>query len=149
MLQECLKFLKEIHYGGSQDFSTKPFYPSNAFSNIYLETASTFLKVLWKNSSSFTSKFILLCEVLSVMLCICLMDSMFNVLVNARFLDLMWVLLLLLNYLKKWRSCMVQFRNQAQSCKMVELQMCLQQKDMQKTLRPKLIRTFNKCFLVN
>lgn len=58
MLQECLKFLKGIHYGGSQDFSTKPFYPSNALSNVYLDTASTFLKVLWKNSSTFTTKFV-------------------------------------------------------------------------------------------
>ncbi|KAL0547689.1 hypothetical protein IC582_012113 [Cucumis melo] len=47
--EECLKFLKGIHYGGSQDFSTKTFYPSNAFSNIYLDTASTFLKVLRSN----------------------------------------------------------------------------------------------------
>ncbi|XP_022944795.1 CCR4-NOT transcription complex subunit 1-like isoform X1 [Cucurbita moschata] len=53
--EECLKFLKEIHYGGSQDFSTKPFYPSNAFSNIYLETASTFLKVLRSNVGTITS----------------------------------------------------------------------------------------------
>ncbi|XP_038898360.1 CCR4-NOT transcription complex subunit 1 [Benincasa hispida] len=47
--EECLKFLKGIHHGGSQDFSTKPFYPANAFSNIYLDTASTFLKVLRSN----------------------------------------------------------------------------------------------------
>lgn len=52
-LQECLKFLKGIHYGGSQDFSSKSFYPSNAFSNIYLDTASTFLKVIWKKIQFF------------------------------------------------------------------------------------------------
>lgn len=73
-LQECLKFLKGIHYGGSQDFSTKTFYPSNAFSNIYLDTASTFLKVLWHNSSTFTTKFLLLCRGLNVMLYICQME---------------------------------------------------------------------------
>lgn len=53
--EECLKFLKGIHYGGSQDFSTKPFYPSNALSNVYLDTASTFLKVLRSNVGTTTS----------------------------------------------------------------------------------------------
>ncbi|CAK9319222.1 unnamed protein product [Citrullus colocynthis] len=53
--EECLKFLKGIHYGGSQDFSTKPFYPSNVLSNVYLDTASTFLKVLRSNVGTTTS----------------------------------------------------------------------------------------------
>ena len=44
--QECLKFLKEIQFGGSQDFSTKAFHDSGAVSNLYLETSSTFMKVL-------------------------------------------------------------------------------------------------------
>ncbi|XP_022979316.1 CCR4-NOT transcription complex subunit 1-like [Cucurbita maxima] len=53
--EECLKFLKGIHYGGSQDFTSKPFYPSNVISNIYLDTASTFLKVLRSNVGSTAS----------------------------------------------------------------------------------------------
>lgn len=44
--QECLNFLKEIHFGGSQDFSTKPFHHSGAILNLYMETSSAFLKVL-------------------------------------------------------------------------------------------------------
>lgn len=44
--QECLKFLKEIQSGGSQDFSTKAFHDPGAVSNLYLETSSTFMKVL-------------------------------------------------------------------------------------------------------
>ncbi|KAL5571856.1 hypothetical protein UlMin_021453 [Ulmus minor] len=44
--EECLKFLKEIHLGGSQDFSTKPFQHSGAFSNHYVDATPTFLKVL-------------------------------------------------------------------------------------------------------
>ncbi|KAB1225230.1 CCR4-NOT transcription complex subunit 1 [Morella rubra] len=44
--EECLNFLKEIHFGGSQDFSTKPFHHSGAILNLYMETSSAFLKVL-------------------------------------------------------------------------------------------------------
>lgn len=76
-------------------------------------------------------------------------NSMVDVVVNIRFLDLMWVLLHLLNYLRKWRSCKMQFWSRTQSCKMGRLQMCLQQKDIQMTLRRKLIPTSNKCSLVS
>jgi hypothetical protein len=44
--QECLSFLKDIQFGGSQDFSTKTFHHSGAVLNLYVETSSTFLKVL-------------------------------------------------------------------------------------------------------
>ncbi|XP_048431931.1 CCR4-NOT transcription complex subunit 1 isoform X3 [Pyrus x bretschneideri] len=44
--EECIKFLKEIQFGGSQDFSTRPFQHSGAVSNIYVDTATIFLKVL-------------------------------------------------------------------------------------------------------
>ncbi|XP_059434806.1 uncharacterized protein LOC132167794 isoform X1 [Corylus avellana] len=44
--EECLSFLKEIQFGGSQDFSTKTFHHSGAVLNLYVETSSTFLKVL-------------------------------------------------------------------------------------------------------
>ncbi|XVF22765.1 hypothetical protein REPUB_Repub12eG0199200 [Reevesia pubescens] len=48
--EECLKFLKEIHFGGSQEFSAKPFHHSTAVLNIYLEASSTFFKVLQANT---------------------------------------------------------------------------------------------------
>ncbi|XP_021677934.2 uncharacterized protein LOC110663040 isoform X2 [Hevea brasiliensis] len=44
--EECLKFLKEVQLGGSQDFSAKPFHHTSSITNIYMETSSTFLKVL-------------------------------------------------------------------------------------------------------
>ncbi|KAL4599949.1 hypothetical protein ACB092_11G164000 [Castanea dentata] len=53
--EECLKFLKEIQFGGSQDFSTKAFHDSGAVSNLYLETSSTFMKVLKAHAGLITS----------------------------------------------------------------------------------------------
>ncbi|XP_050111090.1 uncharacterized protein LOC126589747 isoform X1 [Malus sylvestris] len=44
--EECIKFLKEIQFSGSQDFSTRPFQHSGAVSNIFVDTATIFLKVL-------------------------------------------------------------------------------------------------------
>ncbi|OMP00668.1 hypothetical protein COLO4_12469 [Corchorus olitorius] len=44
--EECLKFLKEIQFGGSQEFSAQPFHHATAVLNIYLEASSTVLKVL-------------------------------------------------------------------------------------------------------
>ncbi|KAM1140419.1 hypothetical protein ACFX19_041194 [Malus domestica] len=44
--EECVKFLKEIQFGGSQDFNTRPFQHSGAVSNIYVDTATIFTKVL-------------------------------------------------------------------------------------------------------
>ncbi|XP_043805903.1 CCR4-NOT transcription complex subunit 1 isoform X2 [Manihot esculenta] len=49
--EECLKFLKEVQPGGSQDFSTKPFRHSSSITDIYMETSSTFLKVLKTHTS--------------------------------------------------------------------------------------------------
>ncbi|XP_040995071.1 CCR4-NOT transcription complex subunit 1-like isoform X1 [Juglans microcarpa x Juglans regia] len=43
--EECLNFLKEI-FGGSHDFSAKTFHHSGAVLNLYVETSSTFVKVL-------------------------------------------------------------------------------------------------------
>ena len=45
-LQECLKFLKDIHFGGSQNLSGNSFHQSGSVLNLYVETAATFLKVL-------------------------------------------------------------------------------------------------------
>ncbi|KAL6965062.1 hypothetical protein U1Q18_036119 [Sarracenia purpurea var. burkii] len=44
--EECLKFLKEIQYGVSQDVSAEHFNPSGPLPNPYSETSPTFLKVL-------------------------------------------------------------------------------------------------------
>ncbi|KAL0012818.1 hypothetical protein SO802_007926 [Lithocarpus litseifolius] len=52
---ECLKFLMEIQFGGSQDFSTNLFHDSGAVSNRYLETSSTFMKVLKAHTGLITS----------------------------------------------------------------------------------------------
>ncbi|GAV69286.1 Not1 domain-containing protein/DUF3819 domain-containing protein [Cephalotus follicularis] len=53
--QECLKFVKEIQFGGSQDFSAKPFHHSGAVLNLYMETSSTFLKILKDHSGLIAS----------------------------------------------------------------------------------------------
>uniref|UniRef100_A0A2N9FJB6 CCR4-NOT transcription complex subunit 1-like n=1 Tax=Fagus sylvatica TaxID=28930 RepID=A0A2N9FJB6_FAGSY len=53
--EECLKFLKEIQFGGSQDFSTKTFHHSGAVLNLYAETSSTFMKVLKAHTGLITS----------------------------------------------------------------------------------------------
>lgn len=45
-LQECLKFLKEVHTGGSQNLSGKSFHQSGGGLNLNTETTATFLKVL-------------------------------------------------------------------------------------------------------
>ncbi|GFS35543.1 transcription regulator [Actinidia rufa] len=44
--EECLKFLKEIQFGASQDVSADHFNSSGALPNLYSETSPTFLKVL-------------------------------------------------------------------------------------------------------
>ncbi|XP_061969230.1 uncharacterized protein LOC133692363 [Populus nigra] len=49
--EECLKFLKEIQPGGSQDFSAKPIHPQSTIVNLYSETGSSFLKVLKAHTS--------------------------------------------------------------------------------------------------
>lgn len=44
--QECLKFLKEIKFGRSHDFSAKRFHHSGAPLNLYMEKILSILKVL-------------------------------------------------------------------------------------------------------
>ncbi|VVA30197.1 PREDICTED: CCR4-NOT mRNAion complex [Prunus dulcis] len=53
--EECVKFLKDIQFGGSQDFSTRPFQHSGAVSNLYVDTATTFSKVLKAHVGLITS----------------------------------------------------------------------------------------------
>ncbi|KAL4353352.1 hypothetical protein GQ457_06G032980 [Hibiscus cannabinus] len=54
-LEDCLKFLKEIQFGGSQEFSAKPFRHATAVSNLYLEASSTIIKVLKANTGVIAS----------------------------------------------------------------------------------------------
>lgn len=51
--QECLKFLKEIQFGGSHDFSARPFQHSGAISNLYADATTTFLKVIFLKLAHF------------------------------------------------------------------------------------------------
>ncbi|KAL9303652.1 hypothetical protein ACSQ67_020915 [Phaseolus vulgaris] len=44
--EECLKFLKDAHFGGSQNLSGQSFHPSSAVLSLYAETTATVLKVL-------------------------------------------------------------------------------------------------------
>ncbi|XP_004306964.1 PREDICTED: CCR4-NOT transcription complex subunit 1-like [Fragaria vesca subsp. vesca] len=53
--EECLKFLKEIQAGGTQDFSTRPFQHSGAVSTLYGDTTATFSKVLKAHVGQITS----------------------------------------------------------------------------------------------
>ncbi|XP_015889443.2 uncharacterized protein LOC107424219 isoform X1 [Ziziphus jujuba] len=53
--EECLKFLKEVQFGGSHDFSTQPFQRSDAVSNLYAGTTATISKVLKAHVSLITS----------------------------------------------------------------------------------------------
>lgn len=43
--QECLKFVKEVQFGRSQDFSAQPFHHSDALLNLYMEKIPVILKV--------------------------------------------------------------------------------------------------------
>ncbi|KAJ4727200.1 putative Ccr4-not transcription complex [Melia azedarach] len=53
--EECLKFVKEIQFGRSQEFSAKPFNHSGALLNLYMEKISTILKVLKAHANLITS----------------------------------------------------------------------------------------------
>ncbi|XP_027908150.1 CCR4-NOT transcription complex subunit 1 isoform X1 [Vigna unguiculata] len=44
--EECLKFIKDAHFGGSQNLSGKSFHPSSGVLSLYAEATATVLKVL-------------------------------------------------------------------------------------------------------
>ncbi|XP_039063628.1 CCR4-NOT transcription complex subunit 1-like isoform X2 [Hibiscus syriacus] len=58
-LEECLRFLKEIQFGGSQEFSAEPFRHATAVSNLYLEACSTIIKILKANTGVIGSTLLL------------------------------------------------------------------------------------------
>ncbi|XP_044493750.1 CCR4-NOT transcription complex subunit 1-like [Mangifera indica] len=53
--EECVKFVKEIQFGRSQDFSAKPFLHSGALLNLYMEKITTIMKVLKLHTGLITS----------------------------------------------------------------------------------------------
>ncbi|MCI08089.1 CCR4-NOT transcription complex subunit 1-like, partial [Trifolium medium] len=52
---ECLKFLKEVQAGGSQNLSGQSFHQSGGVLNLFTETTATFLKVLKSHTDLVTS----------------------------------------------------------------------------------------------
>ncbi|KAE8699711.1 transcription factor UNE10-like [Hibiscus syriacus] len=58
-LEECIRFLKEIQFGGSQEFSAKPFRHATAVSSLYLEACSTIIKILKANTGVIASTLLL------------------------------------------------------------------------------------------
>ncbi|XP_045789212.1 CCR4-NOT transcription complex subunit 1 [Trifolium pratense] len=53
--EECLKFLKEVQAGGSQNLSGQSFHQSGGVLNLFTETTATFLKVLKSHTDLVTS----------------------------------------------------------------------------------------------
>ncbi|KAI4354776.1 hypothetical protein L6164_003615 [Bauhinia variegata] len=53
--EECLRFLKDVHLGGSQNLSGKPLHWSGGLLNVDVETKATFFKVLKAHAGMVTS----------------------------------------------------------------------------------------------
>lgn len=135
IFQECLNFLKEI-FGGSQDFSTKTFHYSGAVLNLYVETSSTFVKVLFLQLRQSADPHSVSFSIVSN--CVC------------RSLKLMPAWLTLACLLRKWKICMQQLWILILNCRMVGLLQILRHwMDMQMILREKRTLTSMKCFLVS
>lgn len=135
IFQECLNFLKEI-FGGSHDFSAKTFHHSGAVLNLYVETSSTFVKVLFLQLSQSVDPHSVSFSIFSN--CVC------------RSLKLMPAQLTLACLLRKWKSCMQQLWILILNCRMVGLlQILRRQMDMRMILREKQTLTSMKCFLVS
>lgn len=45
MFQECLKFVKNVHFSQSEDFTSKHLHPSDPLSDIHLDATALLLKV--------------------------------------------------------------------------------------------------------
>ncbi|TKY68978.1 CCR4-NOT transcription complex subunit 1 [Spatholobus suberectus] len=54
--EECLKFLKDAHFGGSQNLSGRSFHQSGAVLSLYAETTATVLKVLKSHTDLVASR---------------------------------------------------------------------------------------------
>ncbi|CAH8310228.1 unnamed protein product [Eruca vesicaria subsp. sativa] len=53
--EECLKFVKNVHFSESEDFTSKHFHPSDPLSDLHLDATTSLLKVLKAHDSVITS----------------------------------------------------------------------------------------------
>ncbi|KAG7644767.1 CCR4-Not complex Not1 subunit [Arabidopsis thaliana x Arabidopsis arenosa] len=53
--EECLKFVKNVHFSESDDFRAKIFHPSDPLSDLHLEATTSLLKVLKAHDNAITS----------------------------------------------------------------------------------------------
>ena len=44
-VQECLKFVKNVHFSESEDFTSQHFHPSDPLSDVHLDATTSLLKV--------------------------------------------------------------------------------------------------------
>ncbi|KAJ0235619.1 Transcription regulator [Hirschfeldia incana] len=52
---ECLKFVKNVHFSQSEDFTSKHFHPSDPLSDLHLDATALLLKVLKSHDNVITS----------------------------------------------------------------------------------------------
>ncbi|XP_019094979.1 PREDICTED: CCR4-NOT transcription complex subunit 1-like isoform X2 [Camelina sativa] len=55
IFQECLKFVKNVHFSDSEDFTAKHFHPSDPLSDLHLDATTSLLKVLKAHDNVITS----------------------------------------------------------------------------------------------
>ncbi|KAL0866576.1 hypothetical protein Bca101_045694 [Brassica carinata] len=53
--EECLKFVKNVHFSESEDFTSKHFHPSDPLSDLHLDATTSLLKVLKAHDNVITS----------------------------------------------------------------------------------------------
>ncbi|EOA39181.1 hypothetical protein CARUB_v10012145mg [Capsella rubella] len=53
--EECLKFVKNVHFSDAQDFMAKHFHPSDPLSDLHLDATTSLLKVLKAHANLITS----------------------------------------------------------------------------------------------
>ncbi|VVA89571.1 unnamed protein product [Arabis nemorensis] len=53
--EECLKFVKDVHFSESEDFTAKHFHPSDPLADLHLDATSSLLKVLKAHDNVITS----------------------------------------------------------------------------------------------
>ncbi|XP_019098237.1 PREDICTED: CCR4-NOT transcription complex subunit 1-like isoform X9 [Camelina sativa] len=53
--EECLKFVKNVHFSDSEDFTAKHFHPSDPLSDLHLDATTSLLKVLKAHDNVITS----------------------------------------------------------------------------------------------
>ncbi|KAJ0245364.1 Transcription regulator [Hirschfeldia incana] len=53
--EECLKFIKNVHFSESEDFTSQHFHPSDPLSDVHLDATTSLLKVLKAHDNVITS----------------------------------------------------------------------------------------------